>query len=181
MKMSRMFMVGLTVLATWAVASCSDPAAPIDGLVERIGAADGASASAAAVGHHVVGSGHLQSAAGQREFTFHAVEGPQGDVSGSYKIVLPNGLFFETDVTCMAVEGDTGWVAGTIRATNAGVVIVGSHSMFYAIDDGEGDGAQDIVSIAAFNMPAGTDLEFCEERPLILAPLSVTDGNVQVR
>lgn len=131
--------------------------------------------------HRVVGSGHVQTDAGQREFTFHAVETPVGGVSGSYKIQLPNGLFFEADVTCLAVEGDTGWVAGTIRDTNAGIVEVGSRSMFFVIDNGEGGGAADKVSLAAFNMPEGTDLEFCEEKPLLLLELTVTDGNVQVR
>lgn len=134
-----------------------------------------------APGHLVAGSGHVQTAAGLREFTFHAAEGPDGSVSGSYKIVLPNGLFLEVDVTCMAVEDDTGWVAGTIRASNAGFIIIGSGSMFYTIDNGEGEGAEDIVSTAAFNVAEGGDLAFCEDRPLLLAPMTVTDGNVQVR
>lgn len=129
----------------------------------------------------VVGSGHVQTAAGLREFTFHAIEHPQSGVSGSYKVVLPNGLFFEADVTCMAVVGNTGWVAGTIRATNAAVVVVGSRTMFYAIDNGEGEGSPDIVSTAAFNAADGTDLAFCADRPLVLPPQTVTDGNVQVR
>jgi hypothetical protein len=79
------------------------------------------------------------------------------------------------------VDGNTGWVAGTIRDTNAAIVIIGSRSMFYAVDDGEGDGAADIVSTAAFNAAEGTDLAFCADRPLGLPPFSVTDGNVQVR
>lgn len=153
-----------------ACAEASEPLAPETLLT----------AQTAGVGHRVVGSGHVQSSAGLREFTFHAAEVPPGGVMGSYKIQLPNGLFFEADVTCLAVEGDTGWVAGTIRDTNAGIVEVGSRSMFYAIDNGEGRGAADVVSLAAFNMPEGTDLEFCEEKPLLLPPLTVTDGNVQV-
>lgn len=131
-------------------------------------------------GHRAVGSGHVQTPAGLREFTFHAVERSDGTVSGSFKVVLPNGLFFEADVTCLSVDGDTGWVGGVIRASNAGVVVIGSTSMFYAIDGGEGEGATDIVSVAGFNRAAGVDLEFCADRPLELAPLTVTDGNVQV-
>jgi hypothetical protein len=53
--------------------------------------------------------------------------------------------------------------------------------MFYAIDDGEGEGAADVVSTAAFNAGAGADLAFCADRPLALPPLTVTGGNVQVR
>ena len=156
-----------------ALGACADaPTAP---------AVDGPDMAVVAPGHLVSGSGHVTTPAGTREFTFHAVERPDASVAGSYKIVLPNGLFFEADVTCMAVEGSTGWVAGVIRATNAAVVVVGSTSMFYVIDNGEGGGTADIVSTAAFNMPEGVDLEFCAERPLVLPQQSVTEGNVQVR
>ena len=132
-------------------------------------------------GHLVIGSGHVQQAAGLREFTYHAVQQPDGSVSGSYKIVLPNGLFFEADVTCMAVVGNTGWVGGVIRASNAAPVVIGSTSTFYAIDNGEGSNALDVVSTATFNGAAGADLAFCANQPLVLAPLTVSEGNVQVR
>lgn len=161
----------LLATLSFAVVSCADPTAPVPE----------PAASVWAPGHRVVGSGHVHTPAGLREFTFHSVEHPNGDVTGSFKVVLPNGLFFEADVTCMAVEGNTGWVAGTIRDTNAAAVIVGTRSLFYAIDGGEGASATDIVSIAAFNVAAGGDLAFCDARPLALPPLTVTAGNVQVR
>ncbi len=173
MTVFRLFLMSALALAA---ASCSDPYGP-----------DGHSMEAATqfsmTGpfHRVVGSGHVQQAAGLREFTFHAVDRPDGTVAGSFKVVLPSGLFFEADVTCLSVDGTTGWVGGVIRATNAAVVIVGSVSTFYAIDGGEGQAATDIVSIAAFNGAAGADLAFCANRPLALAPLTVTGGNVQVR
>lgn len=162
----------LLLLLSLTAVSCAEPTAP---------AMQDSFAASTAGSPRVVGSGHVASAAGLREFTFHAVQQPDGGVTGSYKVVLASGLFFEADVTCLAVEGNTGWVAGTIRATNAAVVVVGSTSMFYAIDNGEGDGAADVVSTAAFNAGAGADLTFCADRPLALAPFQVTDGNVQVR
>ena len=164
-----------TALALGALTAlaCSDSAGPI--------ALEGPSFGLTAPGHRVTGSGHVQTDAGLREFTFHALELPGSRTSGSYKVVLPNGLFFEADVTCLAVEGNTGWVAGTIRATNAAGVVVGSATTFYAIDGGEGGEAVDTVSLAAFNLPEGADLDFCAERPLLLPPLAVTDGNVEVR
>lgn len=162
----------LVVSSAVGVASCTDPAASLPSGPQLGIVGEGL--------HRVRGSGHVEGAAGLREFTFHAYESPQGTVNGSYKVVLPNGLFFEAAVTCLAVEGNTGWVGGTIRETNADVVVVGSRSMFYAVDGGEGAGLPDVVSLAAFNMPEGTDLEFCLERPLVLPPLNVTDGNVQV-
>lgn len=170
MSYPRPLLISVLALVTAACAEGTDPLSP-----------DNFAAVVDAPGHRVAGSGHVQSAAGLREFTFHAVESPDGSVDGSYKVVLANGIFLEADVTCLAVLDGTGWVAGTIRATNTGAVVVGSRSMFFAIDGGEGSGAGDRVSLVTFNGPEGADLEFCEEKPLVLPQLEVTDGNVQVR
>lgn len=172
MKLHRTTLLSPTILAL-ATLACADT--PTSASPET------PSFDVAAVGHLVTGSGHVQTASGLREFTFHAVEHPDGSVSGSYKIVLPNGLFFEADVTCVTVDGSTGWVGGVIRDTNAGIVEVGSTSMFYAIDNGDGGTDADIVSLAAINRDPGADVQFCTEQLLELAPLTVTDGNVQVR
>jgi hypothetical protein len=163
------------VLSVVAIAGCADATSPVRLVEPRF------SGSLNAPGHLIIGSGHVEQAAGLREFTFHAIEQPDGSVSGSYKIVLANGLFFETDVTCMATDENTGWIAGTIRATNAAAVVVGSISTVFAIDNGDGVGSADVVSIATFNGAAGGDLAFCTNRPLVLPQLTVTDGNVQVR
>ena len=171
MPVRRPFPVSALLLAL-AAASCSEPNAPA---MNRLAPLDQGAPS-----HHVLGSGHVQQAAGLREFTFHVVDGPEG-AQGSFKIVLPSGLFFEADATCIAVDGNTGWVGGVIRATNAAVVVVGSVSTFYAIDGGEGSAANDVVSVATFNGAAGADVAFCANRALALAPLAVTGGNVQVR
>lgn len=170
MTVSRMSLMSAMVLA---VASCSDPYGP--------SMQEASQFSMAGPSHHVVGSGHVEQATGLREFTFHAVDRPDGTVAGSFKIILPSGLFFEADVTCLAVDGNTGWVGGVIRETNAAVVIVGSVSTFYAVDNGEGVDAADVVSVAAFNGAAGADVAFCADRPLLLPPLTVDKGNVQVR
>lgn len=170
--MSHLRSLLIAVLAAFIGACAESPTEPT---------VESPSLTLASIGHLVAGSGHVAGPSGLREFTFHAAERPDGSAGGSYKIVLANGLFFEADVTCLAVEGSTGWVAGRIRATNAAVVVVGSRSMFYAIDGGEGADAADVVSVAAFNLGEGADLAFCAERPLELPPLGVTDGNVQVR
>lgn len=154
------------------LAACADPTTVV--VVDDV-------AANVAPGHHVVGSGHVEQAAGLREFTFHAIQHPNGSASGSYRVVLPGGAFFEADVTCLAVEGSTGWVGGTIRDSNVAAVIIGSTTMFFAIDGGEGGEATDIVSLAAINGAAGLDLAFCANRPLALPQLTVTQGNVQVR
>jgi hypothetical protein len=170
MKHHRSLLLGLAAVS---MAACADTPTSI--------ATEGPEFGMAAVGHLVAGSGHVEMAAGLREFTFHAVERPDGSINGSYKVVLPNGLFFEADVTCLSVDGNAGWIGGVIRATHAGIVVVGSTSMFYAIDNGEGGSEPDVVSVAVFNGAEGADIGFCEEQPIELAPLTVTDGNVQVR
>ena len=170
MRVLRLVVAGA---ATFAAASCSDATSPVG--------PEAPSLSVTGPHHRVVGSGHVDQAAGMREFTFHAVEHPDGTAAGSYKIVLPSGLFFEADVTCLAVEGNTGWVGGVIRASNSGAVIIGSTSRFYAIDNGEGPDAGDVVSNAVFNGAAGADLAFCADRPLNLGFLAVARGNVGVR
>lgn len=170
MSVHRLFLAGLAALTAAACAEASDPVSPEARL-----------SVTSSGGPRVVGSGHVQAAGGLREFTFHAVEGPDGRVGGSYKVVLPNGLFFEADVTCVSVSDNTGWVGGVIRDTNTGVVVVGSTSMFYAIDNGEGGATADVVSLAAINRDEGADQQFCGEQLLELPPLTVTDGNVQVR
>lgn len=172
MSIHRIILMGT---ALFLVAGCSEveePVAPVAGTTSML---------LAGAQHRIMGSGHVEQGDGIREFTFHAVERPGEGVSGSYKVVLPNGLFFEADVTCLAVEDDTGWVAGIIRDTNAGDALLGTVSMFYAVDGGEGEGATDIVSSATFLGPEGSDQEFCADRPLELAQMTVTQGNVQVR
>lgn len=131
----------------------------------------------------VTGSGHIAFASGLREFTFHAVQRPDGTVGGSYKIELTSlDLFFTVDVSCLAIEGNTAWVAGHISDTNASFVQVGSVSYFYAIDNGEGAGAPaDVVSTARINDVAGEDVLFCTDRPLLLPSFPIEQGNVQIR
>ena len=130
------------------------------------------------------GSGHVPQGSGLREFTFHAKGTGEGGIArGSYKVELTSsGLFFEVEVSCMAVEGNTAWIAGHISDTNASVIQVGSVSYFYAIDNGEGAGAPaDVVSTARINDIDGEDQVFCNERPLLLASFAIDQGNVQIR
>lgn len=131
----------------------------------------------------VTGSGHVPSGSGLREFTLHATRKVDGSVNGSYRIEFTaTGLYFVVTVTCMAVEGNTGWVAGIITETNWSIIRLGTVSYFYAIDNGEGAPAvPDRVSSARINDVAGEDLRFCTERPLLLPAFDVQLGNVQVQ
>lgn len=91
--------LSLLGLAACAVAACADPVR-----LARRGAKHGRRrrARSARGGERPLGDGR-----GLREFTFHAIGQPDGPVNDSYKVVLPNGLFFEADVICLAVDGTT--------------------------------------------------------------------------
>lgn len=168
---------GVTLLSSMflVLAACSDTDEPFAPAGQVL-----ATESVAAAGHQATGSGHVEGAAGLREFTFHALEESDVGAKGSFKVVLANGAFFEADATCLAVDGDTAWVGGVIRDSSIGAII-GTTSMFWVRDGGEGAGAEDIVSTAAFLGGEGDDLAFCENRPLELPPMIVTQGNVDVR
>lgn len=129
------------------------------------------------------GSAHVPAGEGRRVFTFHAKQDGVGGATGSYRIRLTEpGLFFEVDVSCMAVVGNTAWIAGHISNTNAGFIEVGSVSYFYAIDGGEGtDAPADVLSTARINDVEGEDRLFCQDRPLLLPSFPIEQGNIQVR
>ena len=79
-------LIGCALIATATAACQSDPTSPMDE-----GPAFDIAASAT---RGVTGSGHVAFGDGLREFTFHAVQRPDGTVGGSYKIELTSlGLF----------------------------------------------------------------------------------------
>ena len=139
--------------------------------------------SAAAQPNVVTGSGHIEAGDGLRNFTFHAIKRPDGSVEGSYRILRTDlSTEFAVDVTCLTVVGNRAWVAGIISYADSPGVLVGTVSYFYAIDNGEGDGASpDIVSLARINDRAGEDQLFCTILPTILPPRAVQLGNVQIQ
>lgn len=140
---------------------------------------------AAGTGPVVTGSGHTNLGLTEelREFTFHAVRAADGSAKGSYKIErTDNGQYLITDVTCASVSGDTAWVGGIIAETNIPIIVVGSVSYFFAVDNGEGaGGVPDRISLARINDRDGEDILFCTQRPALLPTLAVAKGNVQVR
>ncbi len=171
--MCRCFVGPTVVLAFFA--GCADPATRILGEVPLLTVA----------GEPVVvsGSGHIEAGDGLRNFTFHAVQHPDGSVRGSYQIRRTDlGTAFTVDVTCLSVVGNQAWIAGRIASSDQPGVVVGTISYFYAIDNGEGaDAPADIVSLARINDREGEDLLFCANRPTLLPPRTVLLGNVQIR
>jgi hypothetical protein len=114
---------------------------------------------------------------------FSAVKRADGTVTGNARIDRKDlGISWNLDVTCMAVQGNTAWIAGIIRNASGPVIREGTVSYFYVIDNGEGaDAPPDVASAVRINDLAGQDQEFCQLRPLALPPSPIAHGNVQVR
>lgn len=118
---------------------------------------------------------------GERVVTIDALSTP-GTTEGSYRVELTGpGLFFEVDVSCLTRAGNTAWVAGHISDSNADIIELGTVSYLYVIDEGDGNGQFDVVSIARINDAEGQDELFCEEQLLLLPAAPVDAGDYKLR
>jgi hypothetical protein len=115
--------------------------------------------------------------------SFNAEKREDGSVTGYAHVDRKDlDLSFDVEVTCLSVVGNTAWIGGVIRNPHHALVVDGSISYFYVIDNGEGeDAAVDRASAIRFNDRAGEDIVFCSQRPLLLPATDIAHGNVQVR
>ena len=169
----HVLLASVTLLA--ACEAGTDPTAP--------SAAPAAAVTAAPTS--ATGSGHYFSGGEMRTFAFSAVEHRDGSASGQFEIVIHAiDRHIQASVTCVRVRNDTAWVAGVVTKTNHPAVIVGRVSYFWAVDGGEGAGAEDKVSTARINDRVGEDARFCalmpDEQFSGLPGNVVLRGNVQV-
>lgn len=167
------------LLAAGMLAACADTGEVLTPPELAASRAGGVVASA-------TGSGHYPSGGELRTLAFSAVAGEDGSASGEYQVTLHAiDRFFHVSVTCLVVRNDTAWIAGVIDRTNHPAIVPGRVSYFWAVDNGEGDGAVDIVSTARINDPPGEDRRFCSLTPDAafsgLPGNAIQHGNVQVR
>jgi hypothetical protein len=179
MKTTCYFAVVTAVLATIACEAATRPTvssgrAPTSVAFNRSGNGVVASATGAA---HRIRADELWVLA------FTAVKRADGTVTGEARIDRKDlDISWNLDVTCMAVVGNTAWIAGIIRNARGPVIREGTVSYFYVVDNGEGgDDPPDVASAVRINDLAGQDEEFCELRPLALPATPIAHGNVQVR
>lgn len=168
----------LRIAAVCLVAACSE-SAPSESPFEPAAAVGGNVAS-------VTGSAHYMSGGELRTMGFSAVQHADGSASGEYQVnIHAIDAYFHVTVTCLALEGNKAWVAGIIDRTNHPVIVPGSVSYFWVVDDGEGPDAQDIMSTARINDVAGADRVFCTLKPdeafSGLPGNPIVHGNIQVR
>jgi hypothetical protein len=115
--------------------------------------------------------------------SFNAQKSEDGTVTGYAHIDRHDlGVAWDVEVTCLSVVGNTAWIGGIIRNGRGGLVVDGTVSYFYVIDNGEGENAPvDRASAVRLNDLAGEDIRFCTDRPLLLAASDIAHGTIQVR
>lgn len=117
-----------------------------------------------------------------RQLNFRVTQQSDGSVSGGYYVKRSdNGAWFRGRATCMAIVGDTVWIAGITTETNVpNVARIKTVSYFYAVDQGSGS-PPDLVSAVRLNDVAGQDAVFCRDRPTLLGFNPLIGGDVVVR
>ena len=168
-------------LALCAALTACDPASSVTTPL----APDTPSLSRAVVAS-ATGSAHYFSGGELRTMAFSAVAKEDGTASGEYQVnIHAIDRYFHVSVTCMVVRNDTAWVAGIIDRTNHPVIVPGSVSYFWTVDNGEQSGTPDKMSTARINDAAGEDRRFCgltpDEQFSGLPGNVLVHGNVQVR
>jgi hypothetical protein len=130
----------------------------------------------------VTGSGHFALPADGvwRTFSFAALEGADGSVSGTFHLrthVAGGGAKVSGGVDCFSIVGNEVWLAGTIeKAVNPD--IVGIAVGWRVVDNGEGSGAApDQVSRQWRRVDAAG---YCEEKPVDQPLFDVEAGNIQI-
>ena len=175
----------LTVVAAFLLAACDGSA------VLPTGPSAPESARFAASN----GNGIVQSATGgAQRFTagkffilsFQANKHADGTVSGRYHVdAKAANVKFDVVVTCLSVVDNRAWVGGIIENSDSPIVVNGSSSYFYVIDNGAGANGgvnpPDIVSGLLLNDEPGAELQFCNDQELVLPSRPIDDGNIRVR
>ena len=130
----------------------------------------------------VTGSGHfaLPDDGIWRTFSFAAIEGADGSVSGTFHVrthIPGGGAKVSGRVVCLSIVGNQAWVAGIIeRAENP--ANVGVPAGWWVIDNGEGAGAApDRISRQWRGVDA---VGYCDEKPVSQPLFDIEAGNVQI-
>lgn len=181
----RRLVFGLAALLVGGLAACQDPpTAPASPPIPTVLAPQNGGPVVALAN----GSGHRVRSGRTLVFDFTARRFADGSADGSYRLDWQDlgpaldhqRLRLEVDVTCMSVSGHTAWVAGIITHVDGPIAQEGTVSYFYVVDNGEGDGV-DEISTLRLNDRAGEDRVFCDTRPTLLSSVPIEMGNAQVR
>ena len=140
-------------------------------------AAAAMTASAAAISS-ASGSGHIVFGATQEFITFSAKRDASGTASGTAVVHdVTAGVTAKIDVNCLNVVGNTATISGIVTQSSD-PTLEGFESVFQVVDNGEGNGVPDLMSLANFHeVGVGNDCSLPGEFDLV--PL--TSGNIQVR
>ncbi|PKA84345.1 hypothetical protein ATE92_2532 [Ulvibacter sp. MAR_2010_11] len=115
---------------------------------------------------------------GKRQFTFHAREKKNGDVSGSGVLKYTGGgTDVRFDIDCLRVDGNTANMSGLVTQNSSDPSLEGTYHYFSVEDNGEGSGSSpDQITL----FYSGYSESYClDDNPFPL--YSIVGGNVQVR
>jgi hypothetical protein len=118
--------------------------------------------------------------------TFEASRRSDGTLQGRYHVnVMRLDAKFDVVVTCMSIDDNRAWIGGVIEKSNNPLVVNGSASYFYAIDNAAGANGgvnpPDIISGLILNDTPGNELTFCNDQQLTIPSRAIDDGNIRIR
>lgn len=137
-------------------------------------------ATAGSVAVSAVGSGHITRGGENRTFEFSARETGDGTARGMANLHARNvGWHLYVEIDCVRVIGNVAYLSGMVVNSDP-AFIEGAQARFAVIDNGEGSGAGDMISLVETYGPGSpVNCETVDDFPGGTFP--VERGNVQVR
>lgn len=133
--------------------------------------------------HQLTGGGKIDLSAFElfpETYAFSASVDGSGNVRGQAQIRLSDPLVsFHAEITCLAVEGNSAWVGGTIvQSSDVEVLAEGTQFWTRVQDNGEGEAsAADRIGF----LRLGASAAICSQRRPVGMPFLFTKGNLRVR
>ncbi|MFQ5537652.1 MAG: hypothetical protein ACE5GJ_09395 [Gemmatimonadota bacterium] len=136
------------------------------------------------------GNGVVASATGSgiragsiRHFQFNAVAKADGSVRGQFNLTFEGSGNFSAhgEVLCLRVDGNRAWVGHRITRSSD-PAYEGTEGGFYVMDDGEGSGSDDQLSLTYVGGDPGLAQAVCDgATPIEFGATGIDGGNIQVR
>lgn len=165
----------LTMSALLAVAGCNQTASAPD---LSLPAGSALASHASSNSHLVTGGGQIVGADFKETYGITARIDALGNVSGQVEMHIAGLPAIHGSVTCLAVDGSSAWIGGSIRQSqDESVVPVGVEYWFRVQDNGNGPDPLDRISSIRLGPPAVT----CNEQRPVAVPWPLERGNITVR
>ena len=126
------------------------------------------------------GSGHFIRNGALRTFEFTARKSPDGAVTGMANLqVRSAGVYEHIAIDCLRIIGNVAYMSGMVINSRPSF-IEGAQARFAVVDNGEGSGDPDAVSLVETYGP-GSPVNCSNADDFPGGPFTIEQGNVQVR